>query len=280
MGNIDVKNLIVEFDIFNADNEVVSKKRVIDDISFSVNEGDFVCIIGKNGSGKSTLAKCLNGLIIPTGGDVLIYGMNTKNEEQLIDIRKNIGMAFQNPDNQIVASIVEEDVAFGMENLGFSPEEMDKRIDESLKILGIQELRFAQTSKISGGQKQKVSLAGILCMKSKILVLDEPTSMIDKNGRLDLLNKVYELNKKEKITVILISHYIEEISFADRVIVMNQGKIILDDTPKNVVLKDELLNNAGIELPYITRMAKELKSFGKKLNGNEFSVEELCQFLK
>ena len=280
MGNIDVKNLIVEFDIFNADNEVVSKKRVIDDISFSVNEGDFVCIIGKNGSGKSTLAKCLNGLIIHTGGDVLIYGMNTKNEEQLIDIRKNIGMAFQNPDNQIVASIVEEDVAFGMENLGFSSEEMDKRIDESLKILGIQELRFAQTSKISGGQKQKVSLAGILCMKSKILVLDEPTSMIDKNGRLDLLNKVYELNKKEKITVILISHYIEEISFADRVIVMNQGKIILDDTPKNVVLKDELLNNAGIELPYITRMAKELKSFGKKLNGNEFSVEELCQFLK
>ena len=280
MGNIDVKNLIVEFDIFNADNEVVSKKRVIDDISFSVNEGDFVCIIGKNGSGKSTLAKCLNGLIIHTGGDVLIYGMNTKNEEQLIDIRKNIGMAFQNPDNQIVASIVEEDVAFGMENLGFSSEEMDKRIDESLKILGIQELRFAQTSKISGGQKQKVSLAGILCMKSKILVLDEPTSMIDKNGRLDLLNKVYELKKKEKITVILISHYIEEISFADRVIVMNQGKIILDDTPKNVVLKDELLNNAGIELPYITRMAKELKSFGKKLNGNEFSVEELCQFLK
>ena len=280
MGNIDVKNLIVEFDIFNADNEVVSKKRVIDDISFSVNEGDFVCIIGKNGSGKSTLAKCLNGLVMPTGGDVLIYGMNTKNEEKLIDIRKNIGMAFQNPDNQIVASIVEEDVAFGMENLGFSPEEMDKRIDESLKILGIQELRFAQTSKISGGQKQKVSLAGILCMKSKILVLDEPTSMIDKNGRLDLLNKVYELNKKEKMTVILISHYIEEISFADRVIVMNQGKIILDDTPKNVVLKDEILNNAGIELPYITRMAKELKSFGKKLNGNEFSVEELCQFLK
>ena len=280
MGNIDVKNLIVEFDIFNADNEVVSKKRVIDDISFSVNEGDFVCIIGKNGSGKSTLAKCLNGLVMPKGGDVLIYGMNTKNEEKLIDIRKNIGMAFQNPDNQIVASIVEEDVAFGMENLGFSPEEMDKRIEESLKTLDIQELRFAQTSKISGGQKQKVSLAGILCMKSKILVLDEPTSMIDKNGRLDLLNKVYELNKKEKITVILISHYIEEISFADRVIVMNQGKIILDDTPKNVVLKDELLNNAGIELPYITRMAKELKSFGKKLNGNEFSVEELCQFLK
>ncbi len=280
MGNIDVKNLIVEFDIFNVDNEVVSKKRVIDDISFSVNEGDFVCIIGKNGSGKSTLAKCLNGLVIPTGGDVLIYGMNTKDEEKLIEIRKNIGMAFQNPDNQIVASIVEEDVAFGMENLGFSPEEMDKRIEESLKTLGIQELRFAQTSKISGGQKQKVSLAGILCMKSKILVLDEPTSMIDKNGRLDLLNKVYELNKREKITVILISHYIEEISFADRVIVMNQGKIVLDDIPKNVVLKDEILNSAGIELPYITRMAKELKSFGKKLNGNEFSVEELCQFLK
>ena len=280
MENISIKNLIVDFDIFNSENEIVSKKRVIDDISLSVNEGEFICIIGKNGSGKSTFAKCLNALVIPTSGDVLIYGMNTKDEKHLIDIRKNIGMAFQNPDNQIVASIVEEDIAFGMENLGLSPEEMDKRINESLKTLGIEDLRFAQTSKLSGGQKQKVSLTGIICMKSKILVLDEPTSMIDKNGRVDLLNKVYELNKKEKITVILISHYIEEISFADRVLVMNKGKIVIDDTPKNVVLKDDVLNEAGIELPYITRMSKELKKSGKKLNGNEFTVDELCQFLK
>lgn len=280
MENISIKNLIVDFDIVNSENEVVSKKRVIDDISLSIKEGEFICIIGKNGSGKSTLVKCLNALMLPTSGEVLVYGMNTKDETHLIDIRRNIGMAFQNPDNQIVASIVEEDVAFGMENLGLEPREMDKRIDEALKTLGIETLRFEQTNKLSGGQKQKVSLAGILCMKSKILVLDEPTSMIDKNGRVDLLNKVLELNKKEKITVILISHYIEEITYADRVLVMNEGKIILDDTPKNVVLKSDVLHNAGVELPYITKLSKKLKDSGKKLMGNEFTVDELCQSLK
>lgn len=280
MENISIKNLIVDFDIVNSENEVVSEKRVIDDVSLSINEGEFICIIGKNGSGKSTLVKCLNALILPTSGDVIVYGMNTKDETHLIEIRKNIGMAFQNPDNQIVASIVEEDVAFGMENLGLEPEEMNRRIDDALKTLGIESTRYEQTNKLSGGQKQKVSLAGILCMKSKILVLDEPTSMIDKNGRVDLLNKVLELNKKEKITVILISHYIEEITYADRVLVMNEGKIILDDTPKNIVLKSDVLFSAGVELPYITKLAKKLKDSGKKLIGNEFTVEELCQSLK
>ena len=280
MENISIKNLIVDFDIVNSENEVVSEKRVIDDVSLSINEGEFICIIGKNGSGKSTLVKCLNALILPTSGDVIVYGMNTKDETHLIDIRRNIGMAFQNPDNQIVASIVEEDVAFGMENLGLEPEEMNKRIDDALKTLGIESTRYEQTNKLSGGQKQKVSLAGILCMKSKILVLDEPTSMIDKNGRVDLLNKVLELNKKEKITVILISHYIEEITYANRVLVMNEGKIILDDTPKNVVLKSDVLLSAGVELPYITKLVKKLKDSGKKLIGNEFTVEELCQSLK
>ncbi len=280
MENIRIKNLIVDFDITNEENEVISKRRVINDISLSINEGEFICIIGKNGSGKSTLVKCLNALILPSFGDVTVYGMNTKDEAHLIDIRKNIGMAFQNPDNQIVASIVEEDVAFGMENLCIETEEMDKRIDEALKTLGILESRYSQTNKLSGGQKQKVSLAGILCMKSKILVLDEPTSMIDKNGRVDLLNKVYELNKKEKITVILISHYIEEITYADRVLVMNNGKIINDDTPKNIVLKEDILKEAGVELPYITKLSKKLKESGKNLKGNEFTVSELCQFLK
>lgn len=280
MENINIKNLIVDFDIVDSENEVVSKKRVLDDISLSINEGEFICIIGRNGGGKSTLVKCLNALILPTSGDVLVYGMNTKDESHLIDIRRNIGMAFQNPDNQIVASIVEEDIAFGMENLGFAPDIMDKRIDDALKALGIEETRFEQTNKLSGGQKQKISLAGILCMKSKILVLDEPTSMIDKNGRVDLLNKVLELNKKEKITVILISHFIEEMTYADRVLVMNKGKIVLDDTPKNVVLKDEELLSAGVELPYITKLSKKLKDSGKNLLGNEFTVNELCQSLK
>lgn len=280
MQNIEIKNLIVDFDIVDAEGAAVSKKRAIDNLSLSINEGEFVCILGRNGSGKSTLAKCLNALILPTEGDVIINGMNTKDESKIIDIRRNIGLAFQNPDNQIVASIVEEDIAFGMENLGIDSETMDKRIDESLESLGIKNLRYSITSKLSGGQKQKVSIAGILSMQSSIIVLDEPTSMIDKNGRRDLLDRVKKLNKEKNITIVLISHYIDEISYADRVIVLNEGKIKLDDTPKNIVLKEKELSEAGIVLPYIPKMASILKHNGKNLKGNEFTVSELCQFLK
>lgn len=280
MQNILVKNLIVDFDVFNNEGNVISKKRAIDDVSLTINEGEFVCVVGRNGSGKSTLAKCLNALILPSSGDVIINGLNTKDENNTIDIRRQIGMAFQNPDNQIVASIVEEDIAFGMENLGISSEIMDKRIDESLDSLGIKELRYSLTSKLSGGQKQKVSIAGILAMKSKILILDEPTSMIDKNGRNDLLDRVKKLNKEENITIILISHYIDEISYADRVIVLNNGKVTMDDTPKNIVLRQKELSESGIILPYIPRLATVLRDNGKNLKGNEFTAEELCQFLK
>lgn len=280
MQNIQIKNLIVDFDILNSDGVVTSKKRAIDGITLSVEEGEFICILGRNGSGKSTFAKCLNALILPTEGDVIVNGMNTKDETKTIDIRKNIGMAFQNPDNQIVASIVEEDIAFGMENLGIDSLTMDKRIDEALESLGIKDLRFSITSKLSGGQKQKVSISGIIAMKSKIIVLDEPTSMIDKNGRKDLLDKVKKLNKEEKITVILISHYVEEMSYADRVILFNEGRVIADDTPKNIILQKENLQKAGIILPYIPRLATKLKECGKNLKGNEFTIDELCQSLK
>lgn len=280
MQNIQIKNLIVDFDLLNADGNVISKKRAIDGISLSIKEGEFVCILGRNGSGKSTFAKCLNALILPTEGDVIINGMNTKDETKTIDIRKNIGMAFQNPDNQIVASIVEEDIAFGMENLGIDSKTMDKRIDEALESLGIKDLRYSMTSKLSGGQKQKVSIAGIIAMKSKIIVLDEPTSMIDKNGRKDLLDKVKKLNKEENITVILISHYVEEISYADRVLLFSNGKVLADDTPKNIVLEKEKLEEAGITLPYIPKLASKLKECGKKFKGNEFTIDEICQSLK
>ncbi len=264
----------------NSEGAVTSQKRALDGINLSINEGEFVCILGRNGSGKSTFAKCLNALILPTFGDVLINGMNTKDETKTIEIRKNIGMAFQNPDNQIVASIVEEDIAFGMENLCIDSETMDKRINESLECLGIKDLRYSVTSKLSGGQKQKVSIAGILSMKSKILVLDEPTSMIDKNGRKDLIDRVKRLNKDEKITVILISHYIDEISYADRVIVFNNGKVTMDDTPNNITLRGSELEKYGIMLPYIPKLASALKANGINLKGNEFNVKELCQFLK
>ena len=280
MHNIEIKNLIVDFDITNTENNVVSKKRAIDGINLSIDEGEFVCILGRNGSGKSTLAKCLNALVLPTDGDVFINGMNTKDDTKTLDIRKSIGMAFQNPDNQIVASIVEEDIAFGMENLSIDSATMDKRIDEALDCLGIKELRYSLTSKLSGGQKQKVSIAGILAMKSKIIVLDEPTSMIDKNGRKDLLDRVKKLNKEENITIILISHYIDEISYADRVVVLNKGKIVMDNVPREIVLHKDELEASGIMLPYIPSLASKLKDYGKNLKGNEFTVEELCQFLK
>lgn len=277
---VDIKNLIVDFDIYDSDNVVVSKKRVLDDISLTINKGEFICILGKNGCGKSTFAKCLNGLVSPTSGEVLVFDLDTKDEKNLINIRQKVGMTFQNPDNQIVASIVEEDIAFGLENLGIESNEMKKRIESAVSCLGIENLRNSMTSKLSGGQKQKVSIAGILAMKPEIIVLDEPTSMVDKAGRIDILETVKRLNKEEDITIILISHYLEEVQYADRVVLINKGKITLDDTPENALLNEKQFLDAGLELPYIPKIATELRNMGKKLKGNEIKVNELCHYLK
>lgn len=280
MNNINIKNLIIEFDLLDEDGAIKSRKRVIDDVSFSIAEGEFVCVLGKNGSGKSTLAKTLNSLIIPTSGDVEVYGLNTKIEDNIPKIRQLVGMAFQNPDNQIVASIVEEDIAFGLENIGIESLEIRNRIDDAMKNLEIYNLKDSIVSKLSGGQKQKVSIAGILAMKPKVIVLDEPTSMIDKVGRIDLLDTVKRLNKEENITIILISHYIEEITYADKVILLNHGKVAEIDTPDNILLKSDLLYDAGLDMPYIAKLATELKKRGKNLKGNETKVSELCRYLK
>lgn len=277
---VDIKNLIVDFDVYNSDNVVVSKKRVLDDISLTIDKGEFVCILGKNGCGKSTFAKCLNALVTPSLGTVRVFDLDTKDEKNLISIRQKVGMSFQNPDNQIVASIVEEDIAFGLENLGIESSEMKKRIDFATNCLGIENLKNSMTSKLSGGQKQKVSIAGILAMKPEIIVLDEPTSMVDKAGRVDILETVKKLNKEENITIILISHYLEEVQYADRVLLINKGKVTLDDTPDKALLSDKLFLDAGLELPYIPKMATELKNMGKKLKGNEIRVNELCHYLK
>lgn len=277
---IDIKNLIVDFEVADADGVALSKKRVLNDITLSIDDGEFVSILGKNGSGKSTLAKCLNALILPTSGDVEILGLNTKDEKNLMSIRQNVGMTFQNPDNQIVSSIVEEDIAFGLENLGIETEEMKARIDTAMRSIGILDLRNSMVSKLSGGQKQKVSIAGILAMKPKIIVLDEPTSMIDKSSRVDLLNTVKYLNEHENITVLLISHYVEEIMYGKRTIVLNDGRIIADDIPSEILLRKDILDFAGIDMPYIPKLATELKNLGKKLKGNETKVESLCQYLK
>ena len=277
---VDIKNLIVDFDVYNSDNVVISKKRVLDDISLTIDKGEFVCILGKNGCGKSTFAKCLNALVTPTSGTVRVFDLDTKDEKNLISIRQKVGMSFQNPDNQIVASIVEEDIAFGLENLGIESSEMKKRIHFATNCLGIENLKNSMTSKLSGGQKQKVSIAGILAMKPEIIVLDEPTSMVDKAGRVDILETVKKLNKEENITIILISHYLEEVRYADRVLLINKGKVTLDDTPDKALLNDKLFLDAGLELPYIPKMATELRNMGKKLKGNEIRVNELCHYLK
>lgn len=268
MNCIEIKNLIVDY----------NGEKAIDNISLNVKEGEFLCILGRNGSGKSTLVKTINGLVLGTSGDVIVYGMNTKDNEKLIEIRKNVGISFQNPDNQIVSSIVEEDVAFGLENIGVETKLIRERIDEAMKSIGIYKLKDSLTSTLSGGQKQKVSIAGILAMKSKILILDEPTSMIDSDGRRSILNTLKKLND-EGLTIILITHYVEEISFGSRVIVMDKGKIILDDTSENILLNNEVLDDIGIELPYVTSIARKLKDSGKAVKGNEDSVEKLCKYL-
>ena len=271
MKNIVVKNLKVEFE----------NKIAIDDLSLDINEGDFVCILGKNGSGKSTFAKTLNCLILPTSGTVNVYGMDTSDESKTLDIRRLVGMAFQNPDNQIVSSIVEEDVAFGLENLGIESTVIRKRIDEAMKTLDIYDIKDNVTSKLSGGQKQRVAIAGILAMQSKIIVLDEPTSMIDKSKRKELLKVLQKLNKENNITIILITHFLEEIVFANRVIFLESGKLVLDEKPNELLLKNDILNKYGFELPYIPRLTTFLKSESFDFKGNELEVKDLlCQYLK
>lgn len=277
MKIIDIKNLIVEYDNYE---ESLPKTKVIDDISLDINEGEFVCILGRNGSGKSTFAKCLNGLIIPTSGDVIVDGINTKDYENILEIRKKVGLTFQNPDNQIVASIVEEDIAFGLENLGIEKDEMRNRIDEAMKILEIYDIKDYLTSKLSGGQKQKVAIAGILAMKSKIFVLDEPTSMIDSIGRNEILECIKKINNEENITIIMISHHITDIFYADRVLVLDGGKIVIDDIPNNILLKQDLLEKIGIEAPYIPRLSNELKKKGLNFIGNEREVIDLLKNCK
>ena len=271
MKNIVVKNLKVEFE----------NKIAIDDLSLDINEGDFVCILGKNGSGKSTFAKTLNCLILPTSGTVNVYGMDTSDESKTLDIRRLVGMAFQNPDNQIVSSIVEEDVAFGLENLGIESTVIRKRIDEAMKTLDIYDIKDNVTSKLSGGQKQRVAIAGILAIQSTIIVLDEPTSMIDKSKRKELLKVLQKLNKENNITIILITHFLEEIVFANRVIFLESGKLVLDEKPNELLLKNDILNKYGFELPYIPRLTTFLKSESFDFKGNELEVKDLlCQYLK
>ena len=249
--------------------------KAIEDLSLDIKKGEFLVIIGHNGSGKSTLSKNLNAILMPTKGNILIDNMDTRDEEKLWDIRQTAGMVFQNPDNQIVATVVEEDVAFGPENLGIEPAEIRKRVDESLKSVGIYELRDRQPHLVSGGQKQRVAIAGIIAMKPKCVIFDEATAMLDPSGRKEVMSTIKRLNKEENISVIHITHFMEEAVDADRVIVMEKGKKILEGTPRQVFSKIDMLKNIGLDVPYMTELSKELNKEGLNIDSDILKVDEM-----
>jgi energy-coupling factor transport system ATP-binding protein len=272
---IRAKDLVYEYIRRDEDGNVESINRAIDKVNFGVNKGDFIAILGANGSGKSTLAKHINALLYPTEGSVLVNGLNTLDEKNIWQIRQMAGMVFQNPDNQIIATIVEEDVGFGPENIGVPTEEIWKRVDESLKAVGMLEFRSQSPNKLSGGQKQRVAIAGIMAMKPKCIILDEPTAMLDPNGRKEVISTVMELNKKEKVTILLITHHMDEVICADKVIVMNNGSIVMQGTPREIFSRVKDIKKYRLDVPQVTELAYELKREGLNVSDGILSIEEL-----
>lgn len=279
MGLIDVKNLVFEYIRRDENGNVEGITKAIDDVDLDIKQGDFVAILGHNGSGKSTLAKHLNAILYPTEGTVLVDGKDTQKEEYLWDIRQSAGMVFQNPDNQIIGQVVEEDVGFGPENLGIPTEEIWERVEESLKTVGMYEYRKHSPNKLSGGQKQRVSIAGVIAMHPKCIILDEPTAMLDPMGRKEVIRAVRALNDVEKITVILITHYMEEVIYADKVYVMDKGKVTLQGTPREVFSKVETLKKLRLDVPQVTLLAHELREEGIPLPEGILTKEELSNAL-
>ena len=272
MDNIlEVKNVTYEY----TDEEKTF--AAVKNLSLNIERGSFTVILGHNGSGKSTLAKMLNGLNKPTSGDVFADGINTKDEETEIDVKRKVGMVFQNPDNQIIASIVEEDVAFGPENLGIPPKEIEKRVEDALKAVDMWEFRKSTPHHLSGGQKQRIAIAGIIAMQPECLVLDEPTAMLDPKGRAEIISTLHRLNRDKGITVVLITHYMEEAENADRVIVMNDGEIIADDKPKVIFSDVERLKKVGLDVPQTAELLYNLKKNGFNVDTHAISIKEAAE---
>ena len=266
----------VSFAYIDEYDDQAEKETVIENLNIRIRKGDFVCVLGHNGCGKSTFAKLCNAIEIPQAGKIYVDGIDTSDETSVYEIRRKVGMVFQNPDNQIVATIVEDDVAFGPENLGIEPAEIRKRVDEALKQVEMYDFRLYEPHKLSGGQKQRVAIAGIIAMQPECIVLDEPTAMLDPRGRREVMKTVKMLNEKYGITVIFITHYMDEAVKADRVIVMDEGKIILDGSPRQVFTNIELLKNVGLDVPEATELAAMLNSDGINLKKDILDVDELC----
>ena len=277
MNIIKAAGLVFDYIRRDEEDKNEEKKRALNHLNVEIEKGSFVAVLGHNGSGKSTFAKHLNGILLPTEGEVWVAGMDTSDEEKLWDVRKAAGMVFQNPDNQIIGNIVEEDVGFGPENLGVPTEEIWERVDKSLKAVGMTLYRKKSPNRLSGGQKQRVAIAGVMAMKPQCIVLDEPTAMLDPNGRAEVIRTVRELNRKEGITAVLITHYMEEVIDADRVIVMDDGAIVMDGTPREVFSQVEKLKEYRLDVPQATELAYELKKAGVDLPDGILSQEEFVE---
>lgn len=276
---IKTDKLVYEYEKHDEEGRVIGTSRAIDELDMNIEAGQFIAILGHNGSGKSTLAKHMNAILVPTEGTMWVDGKDTYQEENVWDVRQSAGMVFQNPDNQIIGCVVEEDVGFGPENLGVPTEEIWQRVEESLKNVGMLEYRTHSPNKLSGGQKQRVAIAGVMAMRPKCIVLDEPTAMLDPNGRKEVLRSVLELRKRENITVILITHYMEEVVDADCVIVMDHGHIVMQGTPKEVFSQVDKLKEYRLDVPQVTILADELRKRGVDLPKGILKKEELVDLL-
>lgn len=279
MGIVKAAKLVYEYIRRDEEENIEEVNRAIDGVDVDIKKGDFVAVLGHNGSGKSTLAKHVNGLLLPTEGTVWVGDMDTRDEEHIWDVRKTAGMVFQNPDNQIIGNIVEEDVGFGPENIGVPTEEIWKRVEESLKAVGMTAYRLQSPNKLSGGQKQRVAIAGVMAMKPECIILDEPTAMLDPNGRREVIRTIHELNRAEGITVLLITHYMEEAIEADRIIVMDDDRIVMDGQPREIFSRVKELKSHGLDVPQVTELAWELKEAGMPLTDGILSREELVEQL-
>ena len=280
MGIVEAKNLTFEYIRRDEEGNVEGITTAVDNVNIDIKAGDFVAVLGHNGSGKSTFAKHLNALVMPTEGTVYVDGMDTKDSGNTLSIRQTAGMVFQNPDNQIVGTLVDEEVGFGPENIGVPTEEIWERVEKSLKAVGMYQFRSASPNKLSGGQKQRVAIAGIVAMKPKCIVLDEPTAMLDPLGRKEVLNVLHELNRKENVTIIIITHYMEEVIDSDYVYVMDGGKLVMDGTPRQIFTQVEMLKSMRLDVPQVTELAYELKKAGLPIKDGIIRNEELVEELK
>ena len=276
---IKIQKLIHDYIKRDDEGNVAGTQRAIDGVDLDVKAGQFIAVLGHNGSGKSTLAKHLNALLFPTEGTVWVDGMDTKDEKNLWEIRREAGMVFQNPDNQIIAQVVEEDVGFGPENIGVPTDEIWQRVEESLKAVGMWEHRKKSPNRLSGGQKQRVSIAGVIAMEPKCIVLDEPTAMLDPNGRREVISAAMKLNRTKGITIILITHYMEEAINADRIIVMDRGKVAMQGTPREIFSQVERMKELQLDVPQVTLLAHELRGMGLKIPDSILTKEELAAAL-